>query len=162
MSRCGTPAPAAALIAAALLAAAMAGCGSGDGDDRLDAAELVSRADALCRSGQQRFASIQKAEPATAEEAARQTEVLVGVAAAELDELRGLRPPGELSSAFDSYLAARTAALELLERGRDAAADRDAARYTKVQAELAAGAAERRRLARAVGFEVCSQAPGGS
>ena len=53
------------MIAAALLAAAMAGCGSGDGDDRLDAAELASRADELCRSGQQRFAAIQKTEPAS-------------------------------------------------------------------------------------------------
>lgn len=160
MSR-GSPRPAAGLIAAALLAAVAAGCGSGDGDDRLDAAELVSRGDALCRSGQQRFAGLQKTEPATAKEAARQTGELVGVARAELDALRALRPPDELRSAYDSYLAARAAALELLEKGRDAAADRDVARYTKAQAELAAGAAERRRLARAVGFEVCSQERGG-
>jgi hypothetical protein len=161
MSRRGSPGSAAALIAAALIAAVAAGCGSGDGDDRLDAAELVSRGDALCRSGQQRFDAIQKAEPATPREAARQTEELVGVAAAELDELRALRPPNEVSSAYDSYLAARAAALELLEKGRDAAADRNAERDSKAQAELAAGAAERRRLARAVGFEVCSQERGG-
>ena len=161
MSRGRSPALAAALIAAALLAAAMAGCGSGDGDDRLDSAELASRADELCRSGQQRFAAIQKTEPASPREAARQTEELVGVAGAELDELRALRPPDELRSAYDSYLAARAAALELLEKGRDAAADRDPQRYSKAQAELGAGAAERRRLARAVGFEVCSQERGG-
>lgn len=160
--RRASPRPAAGLIAAALLAAVAAGCGSGDGDERLDAAELVSRGDELCRSGQQRFAAIQKAEPANAKEAARQTGELVGVAGAELNELRALRPPDELRSAYDSYLAARAAALELLEKGRDAAGDRDAGRYSKARASLAAGAAERRRRARAVGFEVCSQERGGS
>jgi hypothetical protein len=142
-----------------LAALVLGGCGDEGGGDDLDADELISRGDALCGEGQERFAEIQVRQPRNPKDAAAQADELIGVAAEELNELRSLRPPEELIDPLDEYLAARDAALELLEDGRDAAADRDAEGYGKAQAELAAGAKERRRLARAVGFEVCSQPP---
>ena len=149
---------AAAVVAAALIATA-AGCG--DDSEQLDAAELASQGDELCRQGQERFAKVQDSELVNAKDAVQQTGELLDVASDELDELRSLQPPDELRADYDAYLAARAAALELLEKGRDAAAERDAAGYSKAQSEVEAGAAERRRLAQAVGFEICSQASKG-
>ena len=147
-------------VVSVTVALALAGLasGCGGGSDRLDAAELISRGDELCREGQERFAQLQQGEIVNAKAAVQQTDELVSVATDELNELRALRPPEDLRDPYDSYLAARASALELLEEGRDAAAERNASGYAKAQAELAAGVKERERLARAVGFEVCSQA----
>jgi hypothetical protein len=156
--------PVRAIAPLALIAViALAGCGDGDGDDsdQLDAAELISRGDELCREGQKRFAEIQEAQLQNPKDAVAQTGELIEVAGDELEELRSLRAPDELGEAYGRYLTARTAALEQLEEGRAAATGRDAKGYTRAQAELASGAKERRRLAREVGFEVCSQAPRG-
>jgi hypothetical protein len=145
-------------LAGAMAAAALAvGSGCGGDDEQLDAAELVSRGDEICREGQQSFAEIQEGELANARDAVGQTDELLGVARDELDELRDLNPPEELQQPYDLYLEARERAVDLLQQGRDAAADRDAAGYSKAQQGLADGARERRRLARAVGFQVCSQ-----
>ena len=138
------------------VAAAIAGCG--DDTDDVSAEELVSRGDEICREGRDRFAEIQDAAPQSADEAHEQTEELVDAAAEELDELERLRPPEEMRDAYERYLAARSEALDLLERGRDAAADGDAGAYGDAQTELEAGRRERARLARAVGFRVCSGA----
>ena len=84
--------------------------------------------------------------------AAEQTDELVEVATDELNELREIRPPDELREPYDRYLAARGRALELLEQGQDAAADKDADAYVEAQAEGCRGAARaaeagaRRRL----------------
>lgn len=141
---------------AALALALLTGCGS-DGE-QLSAAELVARGDEICRTGQERFAEIQSRPPANAVEALAQTEDLVAVASDELNELRRLRPPQELSEAYERYLEARGSALELLEEGRDAAERRDAKAYAEAQAEAGAEMGKRRQLAAAVGFEICSDA----
>jgi hypothetical protein len=138
------------------LAAAVGGCG--DDTDDVSAEELVSRGDEICREGRERFAEIQDHAPQSADEAREQTEELVDAASEELDELEGLRPPEEVRDAYDRYLEARSDALDLLERGRDAAADGDAGAYADAQTELEEGRRERARLARALGFRDCSGA----
>lgn len=139
-----------------ILAAAAAIAGCGDDTEDVSAEELVSRGDELCREGRERFDEIQAESPQSADEALEQTEELVDAAAEELDELERLRPPDEVGDRYERYLAARSEALELLERGRDAAADGDAGAYAEAQTELEAGRRERARLARAVGFRDCS------
>lgn len=146
-----------AITTTAALAILAAGCGD-DGAEQLSAEELVSRGDEICAEGAERFAEVQEQPPANASEALAQTEELVDVATGELDDLRGLRPPEELREPYDAYLAARARALELLERGRDAAEDRDADAYAKAQEEVTADQPDRLRLARAVGFKRCSRA----
>jgi hypothetical protein len=142
---------------AAVIVIWLAGCGD---SGPLDQAELISRGDELCREGQERFDEIQATAPATSVEAVDQTDELIEVTAGELDELEELEPPADLEAAYERYLEARRGALELLERGREAAERQDGRAYGRAQEETEDGAGERRRLARAVGFEACSQ-PGG-
>jgi hypothetical protein len=149
--------PSAGLAAALLAAAAMAGCGGGG--EELSAEELVARGDELCRHGQERFVEIQTKPPANAAAASEQTGKLVGVAEDELGELRDLEPPEELRSAYEEYLETRARAIDFLERGNTAAEERDAEDYGAAQDGIAAETDERRRLARTVGFESCSQPP---
>ena len=144
------------VLATTTAVVALAGCGGDDTED-VSAEELISRGDELCREGQERFEQIQGETPANADEAHEQTEELVAVADAELSELREMRPPEELRDAYDRYLESRGEALDLLERGRDAAANGDAKAYAEAQTELAADQDARVELAREIGFSVCSE-----
>ena len=110
------------LLAVVCLGAA--GCGGDDdssstsaSSEELAASELIKSADEICRGGVERFAEIQSETPSSAEEAETQTGDLVEVATEELDELRALSPPEELSAPYDAYLESRATALEQLERG---------------------------------------------
>lgn len=147
---------AASVSAAIGLALVPVACG-GDGGEPLDESQLVSQGDQICREGRARYAEIQATPPANAAEAADQTDALIGSSQEELDQLRELEPPSELDDAYQSYLDSREEALEILERGRDAAESQDAEAYGKLQAEVEAGAAERHTLAKAVGFKQCSR-----
>lgn len=143
---------------ATLLAAAALGApGCGEDSEQVTPDELVSRGDAICAEGQRRFARMQADPPATAAVAADQTGELLEIATDSLNELRSIRPPDELRERYDAYLEARSRALELLEQGRDAAEDKDADAYAAAQTKAAAEQGERLRLARAVGFRVCSK-----
>jgi hypothetical protein len=142
-------------IAILALATLVPGCG--DDTEQLTAAELISRGDAICSDGLESFSRIQAEPPANASEASNQTEELVDVASDELNELRNLRPPDELSDSYERYLNARGSALELLEEGRDAASDRDAEGYAEAQTKVSADQPERLKLAKAVGFKTCSK-----
>jgi hypothetical protein len=149
--------PTALLLASALLATAAAGCGGGGDTEQVSAEELVTRGDQICSEGRKRFDEVQAESPSSASAAAEQTGELAQIAGDELDELREIRPPDELSEPYDDYLEARGRALELLEQGRDAAEDKDADAYEAAQAKAAAEQDERLKLARAVGFEQCSK-----
>ena len=150
------------LLAVVCLGAA--GCGGDDdssstsaSSEELAASELIRSADEICRGGVERFAEIQSETPSSAEEAETQTGDLVEVATAELDELRALSPPEELSAPYDAYVESRATALEQLERGRDAAAERDTEAYVEARNEANAGQPQRLKLAKAVGLKSCSQ-----
>lgn len=147
-----------ALSIASAIAIGLAGCGD-DSSEQLDAAELISRADEICREGIDRFAEVQSEPPGNAVEAEGQTSELVEIASDELNALRSLRPPEELRGPYDAYLESRGRALDQLERGRDAAADRDTEGYAAAQNRATADQAQRLKLARAVGLRVCSKAP---
>ncbi|MCE3265436.1 MAG: hypothetical protein K0S15_145 [Solirubrobacterales bacterium] len=149
------PAGFAALASVAL--AALAGAGCGENGDQVSEEELIARGDRICAEGQKRFAEVQAAAPQSAAVAAEQTEKLLQIATDSLNELRDIRPPEDLRERYDAYLEARARALELLAKGRNAAADEDAESYGRAQVRAAAEQKQRLRLARAVGFEVCSR-----
>jgi hypothetical protein len=146
----------AAMIAAA---AVLAGCG---GEEQVGAEELAQKGDAICRSLDQRFAEIQTEPPANASEGASQAGELLGAADDAQDDLRDLEPPDEIRDDYDRYLEERDEVSDLIERGKKAAEDQDGDAYGKAQSEVAAGAPEREKLARALGFGVCSQRRAGS
>jgi hypothetical protein len=140
--------------AIALLAIHGAGCDGGE--DRVTASELVQMADEICGKERNSFERIQSQPPPNASVAAEQTTELIEVTENANSELRDLRPPEELESAYDRYLEARGRAVDQLKRGRDAAEDQDSAAYGAAQAAAARESPERRRLAEALGLKVCS------
>jgi hypothetical protein len=142
---------------AAFLAVLVGACG--DGSEEVDAEELVTKGDEICRLGQERFDEIQSDPPANASEAVDQTDLLIEESEDELNALRDLEPPDDLRDPYDSYLEARGRAIEYLRRGRDAADAQDSQAYIAAQTGVAKRARERQDLAEAVGFEVCSKLP---
>lgn len=143
-----------AVLATLVVAAAIAGCGGGSSP--VTAAQLIATGDELCRAGQQSFNEIQARPPSSAADAADQTGKLVASAQKELDGLRDLQPPAELSRGYDAYLEAKQQALDLLEKGQGAAEKQDGKTYGALQKQISQGAAKRRQLAEAVGFKDCS------
>lgn len=147
----------AALVGAGIVVAAI-GCGGGT---QVSGPELIAKGDELCRAEQANFKEIQATAPANASEAADQTGELVSSAQKELDSLRDLEPPSELSDKYDAYLDAQQRALDLLKQGQDAAEDQDGDTYGKLQKQIAEGSQKRHELARAVGFKDCSNPAAG-
>lgn len=143
------------LVVFAGAVAVFAGCGGGS--EEVSAEQLVQKGDDVCRGVQERFAEIQTQPPASASEGAEQAGELLGVADDAQTELRDIDPPEELRDRYDGYLDARDEVSDALERGKQAAEDQDGAAYGQAQEEAGAGAPERQRLARGLGFKVCSQ-----
>jgi len=153
------PLRSALLVPSALVAVALAsGCGSGK--DEVSAAELVQKADAICRTEQAKFEQVQAHAPANATIAADQTKELIDVSKAAGSDLDDLEPPEPLRDPYDRYLAARDDAVEQMEKGRRAAEDQGSAGYAAAQTAVAKSAPRRRKLAAAVGLKVCGSNPG--
>jgi hypothetical protein len=138
-----------------LVALAIAACGGGG--QQVSAEELVQKGDDICTEVQERFAEIQRAPPASASDGADQAAELLEVADGAETELQDLEPPEELRDAYARYLDLRERVNDLIQAGKDAAQDQDGAAYGKAQEEAAKGAPERRRVAKELGFKVCSQ-----
>jgi hypothetical protein len=136
-----------------------AGCGGG-GKDQVTAAELVARADAICREERGTFDRVQAHPPPNASIAANQTGVLLKATERANSALRDLNPPDQLKAQYDRYLEARDRAVDQMKRGQDAAEDRDSAEYGAAQAAVAREAPQRRKLAQALGLKACSSSRG--
>jgi hypothetical protein len=122
----------------------------------LSRAEFIARGDEVCRRAHDQFAELQKEPPNSAEGAVALTQNLLEISENELSEIRALDAPPEVEADLERYLEAREQGIAQLERGLDAAQDRDARAYADAQAEIAAGQVRRLKLARAVGFSECS------
>jgi hypothetical protein len=140
---------------------ALAACGGG-GSERVSAAELVQKADAICTKERSSFVRVQSHPPPNASVAADQTDELIKATEDANTQLRDLKPPEGLQSSYDSYLEARDRVIDEMNRGKDAAEDRDSTAYGAAQAAVARGASQRRKLARALGFKVCSSTSAGA
>jgi hypothetical protein len=149
--------PTAAALCALMGVAVAAGCG---GKQDVSASELVQKGDAICKDEQSRFDEVQATPPANASEAADQTGALVSAAEDANDKLAHFQPPDQLQSRYDAYLDARDRATDEIKKGKDAADDQDSAAYGAAQTAVARTAPERRKLAQAVGFKVCSAGSG--
>jgi hypothetical protein len=146
--------PISLVIPALAILALAAGCGGGK--SQVTAAELVQKADGICRQEQTKFSQIQTHPPANAPDAADQTKELIQTAESADSQLGDLEPPDDLRSPFESYLAARDRAIDQMKHGQDAADKQDSRAYGAAQATVVRTAPERRKLAQAVGLKVCS------
>lgn len=145
----------AGIVAALLAVVAILGWPFGGS---LSRAELIAEGDAICARAHDAFEELQSEPPRTSREATALTEQLIGIAEDEHDEIDSLEPPAELEQPLDRYLGARERGIELLRQGLAAAEAADSRPYEVAQAELAATQRDpRRRLARRIGFEECSQ-----
>jgi len=149
----------ASIIVLASSGMVLAGCGGG-GSEPVSTAELVQKGDAICGKERTSFARIQGHPPPNASVAADQTDELIRATESASSQLRDLEPPEELQASYDSYLETRDRAAEQMKRGKDAAEDQDSAAYGAAQAAVARDAPQRRKLAQALGFKVCSSNPG--
>jgi hypothetical protein len=149
-------------VALALPAVAIVAAGGGCGSSKheVSAAELVQKADAICRQEQTRFNQIQAHAPANASIAADQTKELIGVTDAASSDLRELEPPDELSAPYTAYLDSRDTAVDAMKRGQDAAENQDSSGYAAAQTAVAKSASHRQKLAQAVGLKVCGSSAG--
>ena len=123
----------------------------------MSADELVAKGDQICTEERDRFDEIQSVPLTSASVGVKQAKELLVAAESAQDDLRDIEPPEEIRDSYNSYLHARDEVSDLLERGREAAADKDGAAFGKAQEEAAAGAGKREKLARELGFKVCSQ-----
>ena len=140
------------------MGAPIAACGSAG---PLDRDELVSAGDRVCREAEARVDEIQSEPPGSRAEAAKQSGEIAELLAGEVKDLGDLDAPESLRPRLDRYLTSRRRALALVRLGEGAARHDHPRTYLRAQARFAAGARERRRLARRVGFRVCSrQLPG--
>ena len=131
--------------------------GCGGGSEELSAEELVAEGDEICSEERDRFDEIQSVPLTSASVGAKQANELLAAAESAQDDLRELEPPEEIRDSYDSYLDARDAVSDLLERGREAAEEKDGAAFGTAQEEAAAGAGKREKLASELSFKVCSQ-----
>ena len=145
------------LLAAASLALGEAGCG---GPEQVTAAELVQKGDQICREEQSKFKEIQSAPLVNASDGADQAGALHDAAKDAVDSLRDMEPPQPQRDTYNRYLDAKENTLQYFDKGKDAADERDGRAYSEAQAAVAAGSPERARLAKSLGFRVCSQGPG--
>jgi hypothetical protein len=143
------------LILVSVAGVSAAGCGGG-GSERVSAAELVQKADAICATENASFTRVQAHPPPNASVAADQTDELIKATQDANSHLRGLKPPEGLQAAYDRYLDARDRVIDQMNRGMDAARNQDSAEYGAAQAAVARGALQRMKLAEAVGLKVCS------
>ena len=152
------PARPTALVPVALVTAALlSGCG---GKEQVTAAELVQKGDAICRDLEKRFSEIQAAPLVTSSDGADQAEALHDAARDSIDDLRNFEPPEALRATYDRYLHAKEDTLQYFDAGKEAADNRDGTAYAAAEAAVARGAPERARLAKSLGFKVCSQGSG--
>jgi hypothetical protein len=141
---------------AALAAVFDVGPFENEGGSSLTKAEFIAKGDRACKRAHDQFAELQQTPPNSAEGAVALTQNLIEISENELSQIRSLDAPPELEGALDRYVAAREEGIAILERGLEAAQDRNQRAYAGAQADIAAGQVERLELAQAVGFSECS------
>jgi serine/threonine protein kinase len=144
--------------------------GSGEGEAptkaptapaRLTKPRLIARADAICGVSKESFTASKARFPnGEFETNVSYSEELLENSSRALRELRKLRPPAGLESAFGRYLSAQKAVKKSDMDALAAARKGDLAAYEQARGSRDEGAPERQRIAEEIGFTVCS-IPGG-
>ena len=126
-------------------------------DPELTRGELIAQGDDVCRRAHEAFTDLQRRAPRTASQAAELTNRLIDIASDEADQIEALNGPPEFDAEIEEYVAAREDGIEAMRAGRDAASEHDSEGYARSQADVADNQRERHRIARRIGFAVCSR-----
>jgi hypothetical protein len=126
-------------------------------EDLTGGGSAIAQGDEICREAHEAFAEREDRPPRTAAEAAQLTAQLIDIAGDEADRLGSLDGSPEFEAQIRRYVAAREQGIAAMRDGQAAAEHRDARAYEEAQAEVAANQRERYRIARRIGFGVCSR-----
>ena len=132
-----------------VLAAVLAGCGSGEGDPPRDA--FVAEANAICRDGERKIAAMfddERATPASLERIAVAYEPY-------LERLDRLDPPQELEPDWREFLAGVDEGFDLLPQIARAAEAQDEERLREISARAEDIADDTRPFAQTNGLDGC-------
>jgi hypothetical protein len=123
----------------------------------LTSSELIAKGDTVCSKSQEKFKSIASSNPTGEEEPnPAYSQLLVGISKNAVREFQALKPPPELRSAYDAYVKAQEEVAGWDRDALKAATEGDATAYLAARETRNETAEERKRLAEAVGFHVCS------
>lgn len=146
-----------------LPALVLVGCGgsndSGNAGEPAEAnplsqAELVKRADAVCRKMQDQLRKIPP--PQSLAELEKAVDKQVEASDAALGELKTLTPPNDLEQSFNSWTAKLATINEKIAKVRDAAASGSETKVNEVTASMGDINTEAGVLAKKLGLTVCS------
>jgi hypothetical protein len=155
-------APSHAIAFVALTAAALAGCGSSASSNSLTHAQLVSRADAICKQANERIEAVKKLPPLGASPYGPVLGLLreeLPIFTAEVGALQRLKPSSPDREAFGEYVSAATAELATAGRVRDASAAKNAAAYRGATLELIPESTKSAQTATSFGLVECAKRP---
>jgi len=143
--------------AVALLALALvAGCSGGD--SRLSKAEYAQQADALCTKYDAELAKLPS--PQSLDALAAMAVQAKAIAAEGAAKLRALKPPKELESQANEWLARNDENVRDIEAMRAAAAAKDQTKVQEIARDATRNEAKADELARKLGLTACASASG--
>jgi serine/threonine protein kinase len=170
-----------ALVAAVVLAIALTSGGGGDGASgettsaqtvketkpekpkpklkpaTLSAATLISKGDEICTDSQETYKAYRGEFPNGENEASiGYSQLLVGISSKAVRHFEELKPPPALKQAYDAYVKSQKQVAKWDEDALKAAEKEDLSAYLGIREERDASEEERKALAEAVGFHVCS------
>jgi hypothetical protein len=140
------------LVALPVLIAACGGGGGGESDASARD-EFVRKGEAICLDAQ--LAIEQIPQPVTNRDFGAWAGKYAEIARKQVDRLRGLDPPNELSSEMDAFVDTLDRSVDAIGQGGAAARRGQETRASAFLAKSRALAAEAQDEARAVGLEVC-------
>ena len=121
----------------------------------LTKAELIRQGDEICEESRDKFLRFRDPEAEVVPDVAY-SRVLVGISTNAVEQFEALVPPRSLKTAYDRYVASQR---EVKQWDRDALAAAEAedpTAYVEARETRTATEADRKQMAEAIGFHVCS------
>ena len=173
-----TPPPLLAILAAAAL---IAGCGEDDEDagttaaqtiptetlpddettaaaDTLTEAEWIEQADAICQETDEQVGAVD--QPRDLKDVARVADEIQALVAEELEQLRELAPPAEISADVGEMLSLQEVEAQQFDLVEEAAASGDQAAFEEAYEQSQEPGRESNRIAKQLGMEECEETYG--
>jgi len=125
----------------------------------LTRSELIAKADAICADSKETYKGVFSRESEESPDIAY-SQVLVGISTRAVGRLEALDPPPALAKRYGEYVQAQERVKRFDREALEAAKAEDAAAYREARERRDAEQSERERLAREIGFEVCSVSGG--
>jgi hypothetical protein len=133
--------------------------GAGSAPKSLTRSQLIAKADRICGDSKETYKGVfsQASEEAPDVD---YSQILVGISTRAVGRLDVLEPPSALATEYDEYVRAQKRVKDYDRDALEAAKADDASAYAEARESRDIEQGERERLARKIGFEVCSTPSG--